>query len=155
MMDCDIRTLRILATLQNAIQALEAEGGNAKVFSSALSDARNMIDGYCDNAFPCEQKLSGVLDNLHECLSEDIYLSSCSSKTGYDVNESLFHDEDNEELKQRYKNDINDLEKLIIRGSEDGAPVTDEERAEWWKMQKQREREEFYKLNGYYEDEEQ
>ena len=42
----------------------------------------------------------------------------------------------------------------MIRGSEDGAPVTDEERAEWWKMQKQREREEFYKLNGYYEDEE-
>ena len=44
-------------------------------------------------------------------------------------------------------------EKLIIRGSEEGATVTDEERAEWWKMQKQREREEFYKLNGYYEDE--
>ena len=46
------------------------------------------------------------------------------------------------------------VEKLLIRGSEDGAPVTDEERAEWWKMQKQREREEFYKLNGYYEDDE-
>lgn len=45
------------------------------------------------------------------------------------------------------------VEKLIIRGTEEGAPITDEERAEWWKMQKQREREEFYKLNGYYEDE--
>ena len=50
---------------------------------------------------------------------------------------------------------VDKIEKLIIRGSEDGAPVTEEERAKWWKMQKQREREEFYKLNGYYKDEEQ
>ena len=50
---------------------------------------------------------------------------------------------------------VDKIEKLIIRGSEDGAPVTEEERTKWWKMQKQREREEFYKLNGYYKDEEQ
>lgn len=48
---------------------------------------------------------------------------------------------------------VDRVEKLIIRGSEEGAPVTDEERTAWWKMQKAREREEFYKLNGYYEDE--
>ncbi len=60
----------------------------------------------------------------------------------------------NKWIAQKFNEDINDLEKLIIRGSEEGAPVTEEERAEWWKMQKEREREEFYKLNGYYEDEE-
>ena len=49
---------------------------------------------------------------------------------------------------------VEKIEKLIIRGSEEGAPVTDEERQAWWKMQKEREREEFYKMNGYYEDDE-
>ena len=155
MMDLDIRTLRILAVLQNAVEALEQKDGRIEVFSSALGDAESMLNGYCDNGFPYEQKLIAVLDNLYEGLSEDIYLSSCSSETGYEVNESLFQDADNEELKRRYKDDINDLEKLIIRGSEGGAPVSNEERTEWWKMQKQREREEFYRLNGYYEDDEQ
>ena len=47
---------------------------------------------------------------------------------------------------------IEKIEKLIIRGKEEGEPITDNERIEWWKMQKKREREEFYKMNGYYED---
>ena len=48
---------------------------------------------------------------------------------------------------------VENVEKLIIKGSEDGDPITDEERELWWKKQKEREREEFYKRNGYYEDE--
>lgn len=96
------------------------------------------------------------------CSLEDRELSD----TLYNVN-SRFDIEwyanfmDVKETKEGYENIrkslipyVEKIEKLIIRGSEEGAPVTDEERAEWWKIQKQREREEFYKLNGYYEDEE-
>jgi len=49
---------------------------------------------------------------------------------------------------------VEKIEKLIIRGTVDGNPITKEERAEWWKQQKKRERQEFYNRNGYYEDEE-
>jgi hypothetical protein len=45
------------------------------------------------------------------------------------------------------------IEKLIVRGHCGGSSLTDEERAEWWKKQKKHERDEFYKFNGYYEDE--
>ena len=47
---------------------------------------------------------------------------------------------------------VDKIEKLIIRGNIEGDPITESERAEWWKKEKEREREEFYNLNGYYED---
>ena len=58
-----------------------------------------------------------------------------------------------EEIRKEMLPYVEKIEKLVIKGREDESTITDNERAEWWKYQKEREREEFYKMNGYYEDE--
>ena len=68
---------------------------------------------------------------------------------GMDINET---EEGDKEIRDDILRYVYDIEKLIIRGNADGEPVTESERAEWWKKQKEKEREEFYNLNGYYED---
>jgi hypothetical protein len=65
---------------------------------------------------------------------------------------SQITDEIENETREELMPYVEDVEKLIIRGTTDGDPVTEEERTEWWKQQKEREREEFYNRNGYYDD---
>jgi hypothetical protein len=46
---------------------------------------------------------------------------------------------------------VGKIEKFVIRKKQSGSPITKKERKVWWKKQKERERKEFYKTNGYYE----
>lgn len=122
------------------------------ILFSAVTELRS----YCDNSFEYEQQLIDTLVNLGEEINDEVYFYWFAVGQPNISNEEQKNipNDVNDKLSEEFDSKIDNLEKLIIRGSEGGAPVSNEERTEWWKMQKQREREEFYKLNGYYEDEE-
>ena len=152
-MTIDIRTLRIQEKIISALCDIRLKRSDVAYLVNILSSAKDELSGYCDNSFPYEKKLCSVVANMCEHLSEEIYIFSYG-KGDDNFTTTGLPSKINEELLQIFGKDLSDLEKLIIRGSEEGAPVTEEERQEWWKKQKEREREEFYKMNGYYEDEE-
>ena len=151
----DIRTLRVQGKLLKALKLFRAKMIDIENFADALRSTECLLEKYCDNSFPYEQQFLNTTVNLLDAIRSEVYLHMYNFKyDNEDVTPELWNSS-NKWITEKFNDDINDLEKLIIRGSEGGAPVSNEERTEWWKMQKQREREEFYRLNGYYEDDEQ
>ncbi|MBR1479335.1 MAG: hypothetical protein IJ599_00330 [Alphaproteobacteria bacterium] len=149
----DIRTLRIQVKLLKSLKLLTEKMVDIEVFSEALKNAEHMLEKYCDNSFLYEKHFLNAVVDLLDAICSEVYLHMHTFGYGDEEVTPELSSSSNAEIMKQFENDICNLEKLIIRGSEEGAPLTDEERTEWWKMQKQREREEFYKLNGYYEDE--
>ena len=91
-----------------------------------------------------DENLSDMLYNINSTFDTEWYMNFM------DIEET---EKGHEMIRKAILPYVGNVEKLIIRGSENGDPITDEERELWWKKQKEREREEFYKRNGYYENE--
>jgi hypothetical protein len=103
-------------------------------FAEKLYVAGTELCSYCDNKSH-EEILGNYLCDLGYAIDDEIYVFSIKKAENY------------------AKQYIDQIEKLVIRGTVEGWPITEKERIEWLEEQKQKEREEFYKINGYYEDE--
>ena len=150
----DIRTLRIQAQLLSALSEVRLGKIKMKHLERILFSISDELEAYCDNSFPYEKQLNNAVVNLGQDIDDEVYYYWFVIGE-QDINrdeETNIPEDVNDNLQKEFALKMCNLEKLIIRGKEEGEPITDNERIEWWKMQKKREREEFYKMNGYYED---
>jgi hypothetical protein len=103
-------------------------------FGEQLSGAGAELCSYC-NSNSYEEMLGDYLRDVGYAIKDEEYVFSEQRAKEYAIQ------------------CVDTIEKFVIRGTSEGDPITEEERTKWWAKQKEREREEFYNRNGYYEDE--
>ena len=150
-MNLNIKTVQIQKKVLNGIRDYIEFRIKASDFAWILSDSSAMLRGFCDTK-SYEENFANYLYEMADWVSEEIYLYLYDhgledSNTAVKLPDNVEH-----EIQEAIVKNIDKIEKLIIRGNIEGEPITESERAEWWKKQKEREREEFYKQHGYYED---
>lgn len=150
-MNMQIRTVFMQSKALKACENFLADVVNSKEFADELFGIVSMIRGYCDSR-SYEEKLANYFCDLGGKIRDETYIYWYFKNKEEQENILELPGDVELDIKNEILPDLLDIEKLIVRGSTEGEPITESERAEWWQKQKAKEREEFYNLNGYYED---